>query len=233
MTEGPTDVRFRDRAAYLGESKTLVVADLHLGRARTPAIDAPLDPIVAVRDRLRALVRWCDPRRVVFAGDVLDAFESIPPGVVDRFGSIVDDLASAGFDLVLLRGNHDLLLAELADAPIEDVFEIDGTVVLHGHEEPPVAGSRYVIGHAHPAIRIEGVKRPCYLYGPACLDGRDLLVLPAFSRLARGATVNAGGSADDHSPLVRAAGLDGLHPIVETDDDPLVFPPLATLRTYL
>jgi metallophosphoesterase superfamily enzyme len=107
----------------------------------------------------------------------------------------------------------------------------DGTVVCHGHEQPDVGGDRYVIGHDHPVIEIEGTRRPCFLWGPEEYRGSDLLMLPSFTRLAAGVPVDRLASRGFQSPLVTDGNA--LQPIVADGDEPLEFPPLGEFRSLL
>lgn len=234
MTPVP-GVRLRDRAAYLRESNTLVLADLHLGRARTAGIEAPLTAAVRIRPRLVALLERYRPDRVVIAGDVLDAFEGLPTGVSERFERLLEAIETAGAAPVVLRGNHDTVLSAAFAGEIETRWIDDGTLVCHGHELPGEPADRYVIGHEHPAIRIEGAKRPCYLYCPDGWNGAEVLVLPAFSRLLRGTAMNNRAAADCHTPLLRADDLGRYRPIVrdESADETFAFPRLGALRRFL
>jgi metallophosphoesterase superfamily enzyme len=98
---------------------------------------------------------------------------------------------------------------------------------------PEQAVTRYVIGHDHPTIEIEGKRHPCLLYGPETYRGADVLVLPAFNRLAPGTTVNGMWTRDFQTPLVTDA--DALRPMVwdESAGEVLSFPPLGELRRHL
>ena len=99
------------------------------------------------------------------------------------------------------------------------------------HEEQEV--SRYVVGHDHPAIEIEGKRHPCLLFGPATFRGADVLVLPAFNRLAPGTTDNGMSRRDFQTPLV--TDVDALRPVVWDADreESLSFPPLGEFRQML
>jgi len=124
-----------------------------------------------------------------------------------------------------------------AVAEVRDSHRAGDVLVCHGHEEPAAADCEgvglYVIGHDHPAIDIEGRKRPCFLYGEGAYRDADLLMCPAFTRIAGGATVNRMGAADFQSPLVDDA--DALRPVVFDPDagDALAFPPLGRFRRLL
>ena len=61
----------------------------------------------------------------------------------------------------------------------------------------------------------------------------DVLMLPAFTRLAAGVPVNGPSARDFQSPLV--TDLEGFRPIVrdEASDETLWFPPLDEFRSML
>lgn len=223
-----------DRAVYLPEAEALVCADLHLGRAASSLVDVPLGEGRAIVDQLRSLVERFEPDQVVLAGDVLHAFGHVPRearAALDELRSTIDE---SGATLVTLTGNHDTQLAALdVEPPAEASVLADGTVVCHGHERPSRTGPRYVVGHDHPTIVIEGRRRPCFLYGPGAYEGTDVLALPAFNPGVPGTAVNGWRDGDPLSPLLADASR--FHPVVWDDDtdEGLVFPPLGALRPYL
>jgi len=224
-------IAFRDRAVLINE--TLVLADLHFGRAAESAVDAPIADGGDILDRLEDLLAATEPREVVVAGDVHHAFDTITPTVERRLAHLDECVANAGAELTVVAGNHDTMLTEVWDGPIVKQYRVDDRAVVHGHEQPDFEADRYVLGHDHPAIEIEGQRRPCFLQGPAGPNGAELLVLPAFNRFTAGVPVN-GMSADDfQSPLVVAA--DPLEPIVRDQNagETLRFPSLGSLRQYL
>lgn len=226
------------RAVYFPGPETLVVADVHLGRDATSRIEAPLGEATDVGDRLEALLSARDPETVVVAGDLLHSFSRIPRGVERSLARLVDRVEDAGASLVVTPGNHDALLESVFDGETFPAYRLaDGeTVVSHGHEPPSGAAadaSRYVVGHEHPAIEIDGRKRPCFLYEPATADRAATLVLPSFTRLASGRTINRLRSSDLQSPFVDR--LDDCYPAVydRSSGDTLWFPPLGASRRFL
>lgn len=225
------DADLRGRAAYLRAAETLVVADVHVGRAAASAVDFPLGERPDLRSRLRESIDVYDPEEVVFAGDVLHRFDAVPATARETLDSLVACCRAAGARPVLVRGNHDAMLDAVEGIPVRDTYRVGDALVCHGHERPDAAADRYVVGHDHPAVEIEGRKRPCFLYGEGVADGADLLVLPAFNRLAAGVTVNELRASDFQSPLVDDA--DALRPLVYDDDEVLTFPPLGRLRRLL
>lgn len=237
------DAQFCDRAAYLPREDALVVADLHVGRDADSAVEIPLGERADLTDRLTTLLEAFDPGVVVLAGDVLHAFDRIPDGVAETFADLRAAVADAGAELVVVRGNHDGMLDALdalatGDVVTRDAYRIGDTVICHGHERPEADNdaddpTRYVVGHDHPAIEIEGKRRPCLLYGPETFRGADVLMLPAFNRLAPGTTVNGMRTRDFMSPVVTDA--DALRPVVwdEKGEETLGFPPLGKFRRLL
>lgn len=224
----------RDRAVYLPAADALVAADLHLGKVAAAAVDAPIREGAAIVDRLAALVDRFEPDEVVLAGDVLHAFGSVPRSARETVSKLVQRVEAADAALVLLEGNHDPQLAAVTDHEPETDHELaDGTLVCHGHERPAASGRRYVIGHDHPVIEIEGRRRPCYLHGPDSREETDVLALPAFNPIVRGTAVNRWADGDPLSPLLSAATR--FRPIVWDADaeEPLVFPPLGALQPHL
>lgn len=237
------DVPFepRDRAAYLPDADALVLADLHLGKGEAAAVELPLSGRVV--DRVDELVARFDPATVVLAGDVLHTFSGTTRAVADAFEALRSRLT--GVDLRIVAGNHDVALAALCDgtAPergsdgadaVLDFHRLPGgTLVCHGHEEPPGDADRYVVGHDHPAIVIEGKRRPCYLYGEGAYRGGDVLVLPAFNPLATGTAVNRLSPGDPSSPML--SDVRAFRPVVWDDaaDETFVFPPLGSSGTFL
>jgi putative SbcD/Mre11-related phosphoesterase len=225
-------VEYDDRAVWFPDADTLVLADLHLGRVRQSRVDFPVGEEKDLSDRLELLCDRYKPTAVIVAGDLVHAFDSVPYGVSESIQTIADVVAEAGAELIVTSGNHDPTLERVDSVDPIDEYHLDSsTVVHHGHELPSAKTDRYVIGHEHPALTIEGNRRPCYLECWAQHAGASVLVLPAFSRAAVGTTVNDLTAADSMSPLL--TDTDACRPIVSTSDESLSFPPLGKLRSHL
>ncbi|MFB6303840.1 MAG: metallophosphoesterase [Haloferacaceae archaeon] len=222
------------RACYLPDPDALVVADLHVGRAAASDVEYPLGERADLRERLAAAVDRFDPGTVAFAGDLLHRFDDASARSADALRDLAGVVRDAGARPVLVAGNHDVRLDEVWTGDAHDEYRLaDGTVVCHGHAEPTADAPAYVVGHDHPTIAIEGQRRPCLLYGEGVYRGADLLMLPAFSRVAPGVEVNGMYASDFASPLVRDA--DALRPAVHDPDadETLAFPPLGRFRRML
>lgn len=232
------EVVYRDRAAYLPGADALVVADVHVGRDEASAVEFPLGERRDLRDRLADHLDACSPETVVFAGDVLHQFGSATARARDGVADLTAACREAGARPVFVRGNHDTALDSVFDGTVHDEYVLGETadarvVVCHGHVLPDEEAALYVVGHDHPAITIEGTRRPCFLYGEGAFRGADVLVLPAFNRLAPGVVVNGLRTRDVQSPLVN--DVDAFRPVVydEGAGEALTFPPLGEFRRML
>jgi hypothetical protein len=230
--ELPSSLSFLDRALYVKAESTLVLADVHLGRDETSGVQFRLGEHEDVTGRFEALCARFDPDEVVVAGDLLHSFSSLPRGVTETLRELREIAEGRGARVVVTPGNHDTMLSRLWDGPTEREYPVGDWLVCHGHEHPVGSASGYVVGHDHPTIEIAGKRRPCYLYGEGVYEGGDVLMLPAFTRLAAGVPVN-GASVDLQSPLV--GDLDPFRPIVRDEgaEETLTFPPLGRFRGML
>ncbi|WP_136717869.1 metallophosphoesterase [Halorientalis salina] len=245
------DAPLRDRAVLLGD--TLVCADLHVGKGRSSNVQVPLGERDHLVERLAALCDRYDPAEVVFAGDLLHSFDRVPSLAEDTVTALARTCRDAGARAVVTPGNHDTMLDVVWDGPTEHEYVVDGVewvpgagstndergdggpvVVCHGHGEPGTDAALYVVGHDHPTITIEGQKWHCYLYGENAFRGADVLMLPAFTKLVKGVSINRRyGTAALNSPLV--TDLDRFRPIVwdESVEETRRFPPLGEFRELL
>jgi hypothetical protein len=223
----------RDRAVYLPEPATLVLADLHLGKDASSNVELRLGEHEDITERFAALLDRFDPARVVVAGDLLHSFSSLPRGVLESVQTLERHAEHADARLVVTPGNHDTRLGSVWKGPTADEVTAGDWVVTHGHRPPESEAGGYVVGHDHPTISIEGRRRPCYLWGEGAYRGADVLVLPSFTKLAAGVEVNRMRAGDFQTPLVRDA--DAFRPLVWDDDgrEVLEFPPLGEFRRML
>jgi len=227
------------RGVYLEAAATLVVADTHIGRDESSAVSLPLGAATDMRERFDRLLARFDPETVVIAGDVVHTFGRVSDHSRETLEALESTCEDAGAELVLVAGNHDVGLANAWDGLLHDEYVLtedepnSHTVVCHGHELPTTTADRYLFGHIHPTIVLEGARHPCVLYGEGCFRGADVLCLPTFTRLASGVVVNELTAEAFTSPLV--TDTDVLEPIVFDDDagESLRFPPLGELRPLL
>lgn len=175
-----------ERAVFLPDHSTLLVADAHVGKAvsfRRLGVPVPRGTTSDTLERVSALVQRHAAARVVFLGDFLHSARSQAPstlGALARWRAAWPALA-----LTLVRGNHDeragdppaALGVEVVDEPLRL-----GMLALCHHPRP-VAGAYVLAGHWHPCVRIGGrahdsLRLPCYWFGDEATH--PVGVLPAF-----------------------------------------------------
>lgn len=230
-------VTVRERAVSLGD--VLVIADLHVGRGSASNVELPVGDGADMVERLAALCVEFDPETVVVAGDILHSFETVPRQVDSTLAGLREATQEVGADIIVTPGNHDTMLDAVWDGDTTPEFVVGSegdrprTVVCHGHVQPETDADRYVVGHDHPTISIEGQRLPCFLAGDDVYEGADLLVLPSFNRLVPGVEINDMRASDFMSPLIRDTG--SLAPVVRDTNarETLTFPPLGEFRHRL
>ena len=172
-------------AAWHAASRTLFVADLHLGKSaafRAAGLPVPSGTTQDTLRRLGALADGHDAARIVFLGDLLHSRHAQQASVVEPVRAWRE--AHAPVECVLVRGNHD---SHAGDPPASLRFEVvdepwpvlGAAGLMACHHPQRVASGAVLAGHLHPAVTLRGPARdyirvPCF-----CRIGRTL-ILPAF-----------------------------------------------------
>ena len=181
------------RAAFLPATQTLLVADLHLGKAATfRKAGIPVPEGSAQRDlaRLERLIVETAARRLLILGDLFHAAGGCTPEVFAEFAAMRQRIASTAVLLVI--GNHDQRIGRLpADLGIDSCLRGLDEPPFHFVHEPATAldepgRTAFTIGgHLHPtvSIRSPGGDR----IADRCFVAEDsMLVLPAFGSFTGG-----------------------------------------------
>ena len=183
-----------ERAVYWARAATLLVADVHFGKAaafRSAGVAVPRGTTTGTLQRLDAAIARCVPTHVVFLGDLLHAREGRDPTMLRmlqgwraRHGDVT---------MTLVRGNHD---ARAGDPPDSLDIQCRSGALVHAPfvlaHHPMSSDAGYVLaGHVHPAVRLAGSARertrlPCFWFGAR--TG----VLPAFGEFTGLADVRPG-----------------------------------------
>jgi len=172
-----------ERALYWPGTSTLVVADLHWGKASTfRAAGIPI-PIGTTSDdlaRLDSALRRSGARRLVVLGDLFHAkagrIASHTLAELRRWRSL-----AGTFEILLIRGNHDRHAGDPpSDLHINCVNAPAFVPPFIFRHEPVDSGGAYgLAGHVHPGLTLvgRGLQRetlPCFLIG------QRRAILPAF-----------------------------------------------------
>lgn len=174
-----------DRAAYWPAQRSLLIADLHLGKGdifRDAGLAVPSGGTGHDLARLAQLLQAHPARALYVLGDLLHGTEY---GARWRSHWQTWRDAHAALHIVAIAGNHD---RRLADARLE--LELAGTRLAVGPlllSHLPAAGNGVVCGHLHPVVKLPRVPGR----HAAFVQQSGQLILPAFSRFTGGHEWNA------------------------------------------
>ncbi|MEM6884274.1 MAG: ligase-associated DNA damage response endonuclease PdeM [Verrucomicrobiota bacterium] len=171
---------------WLPESKTLVVADLHLGKGQSFARQGNLLPPYDDRATLLQLtsdIGQYQPERVWLLGDSFHRSDS-PETVEEDVWEQIQQLAS-GREWVWLTGNHDAKSFEASSKSFPGKVrpELEESRIRYTHEPLPHE-SPNVFGHYHPKVRVQ--LRGRRLSGKCFLLSAQRLLCPAYGAYAGG-----------------------------------------------
>ncbi len=179
-----------ESAVWHGPSRTLVAADVHLGKAaafRAGGIAVPEGGDAEDLGRLAALVAKHDAARLVIAGDMFHSPAGVTAELLEMLASFINTIA---IPLILTTGNHDVKIPRLP-AGVRPVSGIDlsasGPRVVH--DPADAEPSRlHIAGHLHPVVRLRDGRRAS-LRVPCFWRRQNLLVLPAFGTFTGGSVI--------------------------------------------
>lgn len=222
-----TFTALRERALWWPARSTLLVADLHLGKAasfRHFGVPVPEAATAADLDRLSSIISRFRPERLVILGDLIHARSGRAPECMSAFAHWRSRYAE--LDVLLIRGNHDRSAGDppadwnlrIADEPHADAPS--DTLALAHHPDQDSDERPFFCGHLHPGVRLHGgvgsIRCPVFWFTPR------RAMLPAFGSFTGLALVSPGPE-----DTVLAVGPDAvvhLRPHVQTGNDRRVAP---------
>ncbi len=169
------------RALYWPAENTIILSDLHVGKAahfRKSGIALPQQVATRDMERLRDLITHYHPEKVLITGDLLHAGMN---SEVALLKDIIQENDSCKF--LLVKGNHDRLsdraFEELGIRVLADGYAIGNIHFTHGDRQFS-AGIHSISGHLHPGIHV-AVGRKSTMRFPCFVVSDTQLILPAFS----------------------------------------------------
>lgn len=181
------------RAAFLPASGTLLVADLHLGKAatfRNAGIPVPEGSAQADLARLERLVHDTAARRLMVLGDLFHARSGCTRTVFEEFAAARSRFPAT--EVILIAGNHDRAIGKIPPSlGIDSCLRTHDEPPFHFVHEPatelPEPGRTCftIAGHLHPTVTIRSpsgdrISERCFVAEEATL------VLPAFGSFTGG-----------------------------------------------
>lgn len=199
-----------DRAVWLPAHRTLLLADVHLGKpASFRALGVPVPETVTGRDldRISHLLQTTAATRLVVLGDLVHD----QTAMLDRTCHAVRQWRASVplVEIDLIPGNHDRKASscERLGVRVLGPWERLGGLVLT-HEPPRTEGPATLCGHLHPVVPIglpgsrSRTRAACFCFG----SGTG--ILPAFGTFTGGLAM---GFVGDHALF--AAGAEQVIPV--------------------
>jgi DNA ligase-associated metallophosphoesterase len=181
-----------EKAVYWPAEQTLIIADIHFGKAasfRALGVPVPRGTTSENLAGLDALVAAHGARKVVFLGDFLHARAAHASST--QLAMLAWRQRHPDLALMLVRGNHDLHAGDPAAALgielVDEPHQVGPFAFCH---HPDIDTPAYVLaGHVHPvyvlATRFDALRLPCFVVG------RERMILPSFGSFTGGYAVKA------------------------------------------
>ena len=181
---GPTKVELLPgRAAFLPASKSLIVADIHLGKAATfreRGLAVPEGSNASDLGRLKGIIDLKKPKQLVIAGDLFHSADGLSSSTIELFQEWLKNLE---LPVLLTEGNHDRrswFSHYRFPIDVSPYLRLDGLTITHDPEDLSV--TEYgIAGHLHPGIRIKEAPRQSLKIAGFLVRRKKHLILPAFS----------------------------------------------------
>jgi DNA ligase-associated metallophosphoesterase len=175
-----------DRALYWPARRTLIVADVHLGKDavfRRAGLAVPAGVLDTDLERLQKLIAASAAERLVVLGDLIHAAPQPHDPLLERMAEWRRQHSALAVEVI--RGNHDRHAGDALDPYLHwrDEPAPDPPFLLC-HEPRRVPGHHVLAGHLHPVFRLAGGGD--YARLPAFHVGRGVTVLPAFGTFTGG-----------------------------------------------
>lgn len=214
-------------ALYNSGIDMLVISDLHLGLEGSMTSKGSYVPrfqLEDIKEEIEDLQEKTEADRILVNGDLKNQYSTsyTEKQELDEFLSF---LQKEFEEVILVKGNHDTILdntAEKHGLELEEYHLEDGVLFTHGHMSmdyfEDLEYETVVIGHEHPALALTddvGVKEKvsCVLYGEI-KNGKNIIVLPAYSKIANGSEVNNMPRQEFLCPVLRENGVGDLEATV-------------------
>lgn len=173
-----------DKAIFRKRDQTLILADLHLGKAqhfRKHGIYLPQQSAERDYERLTELIEYLHPKRIILLGDL---FHSSINHEWTMFCNVMNTFKTTEFVLVL--GNHDILEEQQYQQAhltvVREQLTEDDIIFSHHPLKKTPENAFCFAGHIHPGIKLHGkgkqtIKLPCFFLR------KNQFILPAFGSL--------------------------------------------------
>ena len=192
------------KAVFINDMNSLLVSDIHLGKAETfQAFGVPISNRTNhdTLTRLVTLCQQCEPEHLFILGDLFHSQLALSEYVIESWVNFVNEI---NLDIHLIVGNHDRSIAnDLSNLLIHCYLDsVDIGNVRLSHEPDPLSNTHCslanqrlnICGHVHPCVRLktqlDDLRLPCFYLE----EQANRLTLPSFGAFTGGFEVNLSSS---------------------------------------
>tara|TARA_Y100000034_G_C6885891_1_gene406774 strand:+ start:1229 stop:1927 length:699 start_codon:yes stop_codon:yes gene_type:complete len=190
-------IKIIDLALWLKKESTLIISDLHLGYEeylQQKGVMLPKFQMNEIVDQLKLIFKKVQPKTIIINGDLKHEFGRVLKQEWKDVLKIVDFLSGNCQELILIKGNHDVILGPIAskrNLTVVNDYQLKDIFIIHGDKLPETKAKTIIIGHEHPSVTIkDGNKRErykCFLKGK--WRDKQLIVMPSFNPLLEGTDI--------------------------------------------
>ena len=171
-----------EKTIFWQETKTLMAADLHIGKDsafRKAGIAVPEAVTNHDLKKLFQAIKRTDAKRLILLGDFQHSKSGNTIRTIDKVAEWRNELENV--EIVLIPGNHDLASGQIPEkwrfTAVREAFK-EGPFTFKHYPEPERDTFTFS-GHLHPSVRLYGKgkqseKLPCFYFK------NNYAVLPAF-----------------------------------------------------
>ena len=180
--------------------KILVINDLHIGYEQALHNKGILVPRFQLKEILKLIeniFKKINPQTIIINGDLKHEFGRVLQQEWKEISKFLDFLLEKCDEVIIIQGNHDPVIRPIAlkkNVKVVKDFRIEDVLIIHGDELVETDAKRIIIGHEHPAIKIQDhgkwEKYKCFLKGR--WKGKELIAVPSFNPLIEGTNVLEG-----------------------------------------
>lgn len=179
--------KFEKGGIYHEPTRTLTVADLHLGTHTFPENqDYPELTNPKVEQKIYGLIEKYNPEKVIFNGDTFTTRVPTKESI-----HTINKILNFDYESIFIIGNHEEKAENITDFvsgdTVTDEYLQNGTLYHHGHTHPQNSSPVEIIGHLHPTIKSGNIEKKAYL--KLEFNKKKIIVLPAFNPGVKGKSI--------------------------------------------
>lgn len=172
-----------ERCLYWEDQQTLILSDMHIGKAahfRKAGIAVPQQIFQEDLHRLFQQIHFFSPKRIIVTGDLFHSDANLEHEWFSKWRTSLE-----GIQLILVKGNHEILHNQLYEKLGIEIVEKEliAAPFRFAHDLNDDSDDKHFLfsGHTHPGIKIAGKAKQSFVF-PCFYVTKTYCILPAFSR---------------------------------------------------